>query len=154
MWPKTHIWTIGNKKTFGTNHFRLKTEKRFWKPRPLRKLIEEVWADALSFSNNYCKDGPSLVAQLVKNPLAMWETCVWSLDWEDPLEKGKDTHSSILAWRIPWTCIVHGVAKSRTQQSDFHFTVKIRKVVQFIPHFFQMLRCSWFSICHCCYYSF
>ena len=39
----------------------------------------------------------SLVAQLVKNPLAMWETWVRSLDWEDPLEKGKATHSSILA---------------------------------------------------------
>ena len=45
----------------------------------------------------------SLVAQLVKNPTAMWETWVWSLGWEDPLEKGKATHSSILAWRIPWT---------------------------------------------------
>ena len=43
----------------------------------------------------------SLVAQLVKNP-AMRETSVQSLDWEDPLEKGKATHSSILAWRIPW----------------------------------------------------
>ena len=54
----------------------------------------------------------SLVAQLVKYPLAMWETWVRSLDWEDPLEKGKATLSSILAWRTPWT--VHGVAKSRT----------------------------------------
>ena len=45
----------------------------------------------------------SLVAQLVKNPPAMWETWVQSLGWEDPLEKGKATHSSILAWRIPWT---------------------------------------------------
>ena len=43
----------------------------------------------------------SLVAQLVKNPPAIWETWVRSLGWEDPLEKGKDTHSSILAWRIP-----------------------------------------------------
>ena len=43
-----------------------------------------------------------LVAQLVKNPLAMWETWVQSLGWEDPLEKGKAIHSSILAWRIPW----------------------------------------------------
>ena len=40
----------------------------------------------------------SLVAQLVKNPPAMRETWVLSLDWEDPLEKGKATHSSILAW--------------------------------------------------------
>ena len=45
----------------------------------------------------------SLVAQLLKNMPAMWETWVRSLDWEDPLEKGKATHSSILAWRIPWT---------------------------------------------------
>ena len=45
----------------------------------------------------------SLVARLVKNPLAMQETWVLSLGWEDPLEKGKATHSSILAWRIPWT---------------------------------------------------
>ena len=47
--------------------------------------------------------GASLVAQLVKNPPEMWETKVRSLGWEDSLEKGKATHSSILAWRIPWT---------------------------------------------------
>ena len=47
----------------------------------------------------------SLVAQLVKNPPAMWETWVRSLGWDDPLEKRKATHSSILAWRIPWTDI-------------------------------------------------
>ena len=41
--------------------------------------------------------------QLVKNLSAMWETWVQSLGWKDPLEKGKATHSSILAWRIPWT---------------------------------------------------
>ena len=45
----------------------------------------------------------SLVAQLVKNPPAMQETWAGSLGWEDPLEKGKATHSSILAWRVPWT---------------------------------------------------
>ena len=45
----------------------------------------------------------SLVAQLVKNLTAMWEYSVQSLGWEDPLEKGKATYSSILACRIPWT---------------------------------------------------
>ena len=45
----------------------------------------------------------SLVAQLVKNPPAMLETWVRSLGWEDPPEKGKATHFSILASRIPWT---------------------------------------------------
>ena len=43
------------------------------------------------------------MAPLVKNPPAMRETCLPSLGREDPLEKGKATHSSVLAWRIPWT---------------------------------------------------
>ena len=47
--------------------------------------------------------GDTLLAQMVKNLPAMRETWVLSLDWEDPLEKGMVTHSSILAWRIPWT---------------------------------------------------
>ena len=61
------------------------------------------------------------MAQLVKNLPAMRETWVRSLGWEDPLEKGKATYSSILAWRIPWT--VHRAAKSWTWLSDFHFHI-------------------------------
>ena len=53
----------------------------------------------------------SLVAQLVKNPPAMQETWVQSLGWEDPLEKEKATHSSILAWRIPWTVLSMGLQR-------------------------------------------
>ena len=45
----------------------------------------------------------SLGAQLINNLPAMQETCIQSLGWEDPLEKGKATHSSILTWRIVWT---------------------------------------------------
>ena len=61
----------------------------------------------------------SLVAQMVKNPPAMRETWIQSLGWEDPLEEGMATHSSVLAWKIPmdkgaWWATVHGVAKSRT----------------------------------------
>ena len=59
------------------------------------------------------------MAQIVKNLPDMWETKVRSLDWEDPLENGMATDSSILAWRIPmdrgaWQAIVNGVAKSQT----------------------------------------
>ena len=59
---------------------------------------------------------------MVKNPPVMWETWVRSLGWEDPLEEGMATHSSILAWRIPmdrgaWGSTVHGVAKSQTRLS-------------------------------------
>ena len=53
---------------------------------------------------------------MAKNPSAMWETWVCSLGWEDPLEEGMETHSSILAWRSPrgaWQAMVHGVAKSQ-----------------------------------------
>ena len=56
----------------------------------------------------------SLMAQLVKNPPAMLETWVQSLGWEDPLEKGMATCSSILAWRIPWT--VESTGSQRVRQ--------------------------------------
>ena len=55
----------------------------------------------------------SLVAQLVKNLPAMWKTCVQSLGWEDPLEKGKTTYSSILAWIIQWTVLSMGSKRVR-----------------------------------------
>ena len=66
------------------------------------------------------------MAQSVKNPPAMRETWVPSLGWEDALEEGMATHTSILACRIPMDrgagqVTVHGVSKSRTQLSDFHF---------------------------------
>ena len=55
----------------------------------------------------------SLVAQLIKNPPAMWKTWVQFLGWEDSLEKGKATHSSILVWRIPWTVLSIGSQRVR-----------------------------------------
>ena len=70
----------------------------------------------------------SLVAQLVKNLPAMQETWVRSLGWKDPLEKGKATHSSILAWRISLT-VVHAVTRSLTQLSNFHSLIAINNVV-------------------------
>ena len=58
----------------------------------------------------------SLVAQMGKNLPAVQETWVLSLGWEEPLEKEMATHSSIPAWRIPWT--VQGVAKNQTRLSN------------------------------------
>ena len=77
-----------------------------------------------------CVCRASLAAQRIKRLPAVQETQVWSPGWEDSLEKEMATHSSILAWRIPWTeepewATVHGVVKSRTWLSDFtsfHFT--------------------------------
>ena len=58
----------------------------------------------------------SLVAQMVKSLPAMWETQVQSLCWEDPLEKGMATHSSILAWEIPWIEKPGGLKSTRSQK--------------------------------------
>ena len=66
-----------------------------------------------------------MVAQTLKNLPATRENWVRSLDWEEPLEKGTATHSSVLAWRILWTeepawwATVHGVTKSQTHLSNF-----------------------------------
>ena len=71
---------------------------------------------------NYKKNRASLVAQMVKNLPEMLQTQVQSLGWEDPLEEGMATYSSILAWRISmdrgaWQATVHGVAKNWTRVS-------------------------------------
>ena len=86
------------------------------------QLCAMLWTAAfqtpLSISNK--PYGAYLVAQMVKNLPAMWETQVQCLGQEGPLEKGMATHSSVLAWRIHmdrgvWQPTVHGVAKSQTQ---------------------------------------
>ena len=66
-----------------------------------------------AFGTHLLESWASLVAQLVKNLPAMWETWIQSLGWEDTLEKGKATHSSILAWRIscPWGCKESGMTE-------------------------------------------
>ena len=61
----------------------------------------------------------SLMAQMVKNLPSLWETWVRSPVWEDPLEEGMTTHSSILAWRIPWTeepCGLQSMESQRVEQ--------------------------------------
>ena len=63
------------------------------------------------------------MTQMVKNPSAMHETGVQSLGWEDPLEKGKATHSSILAWRIPW--IVYSRGRKESDTTVFFFQLLI-----------------------------
>ena len=84
----------------------------------------------------------SLVAQLVKNPPAMWETWVQYLGWEDPLEKGK------VPTPVFWPGEFQGVAKSRTQLSDFYFHFQDLDIiglnlhsvsVMLFPRFLQIL---------------
>ena len=72
-----------------------------------RKEVHKVIDFCMALRTHNCnflqRQWASLVAQLVKNRPATWETWVRSLGWEDPLEKRTATHFSILAWRIPWT---------------------------------------------------
>ena len=75
------------------------------------------------------------MAQLVKNPPAMQEIWVWSLGWEDPLEKGKATHSSILAWRIPWS-----MGSQRVGRNWAHFTFFPTCLVPSLPSILTILR--------------
>ena len=69
-----------------------------------------------------CTLGASLVAQRLKRLPVMWETRVWSLDWEDPLEREMATHSSVLAWEIPWTEEPGGLQSTESQRVG-HFTI-------------------------------
>ena len=73
--------------------------------------------------------------QLVKNPLAMWQTWARSLGCEDPLEKEKATHSSILAWRSPWGCKESDMteqlsltyqARFKVQESNNNLTINVQ----------------------------
>ena len=69
-----------------------------------------------TFKDSPGNPGASLVAQAVKNLLPMQETQVQSLGWEDLMEKGMTTHSSILAWKIPWTEKPGGLQSMRSQR--------------------------------------
>ena len=88
----------------------------------------------------------SLVAQLVKNLPAMWETWVQSLCWEDPLEKGKATHSSILAWRIPWGC----KELDMTERLSLHYCITNFKNNLIIVFKYK----AFFSILYILFYAF
>ena len=102
--------------SFKTNWFDLLSAKR-----TLKSLLQHHNSKA---SILWCSLSLSFpVSQMVKNLAAMWETWVRSLGWEDPLEKGMATHSSILAWRIPMDsgacrATVHRVTKSGTRLSN------------------------------------
>ena len=81
-----------------------------------------VWITKYNLRVDNWGDRPSLVAQMVKNLPAMWETWVQSLGWEDPLEKGMATHSSILAWTIPWTEELGRLQSLRSQRAGHDWT--------------------------------
>ena len=102
-------------------------------------------------SSSSFQEGASLVAQLVKNLPAMQESWVRSLGWEDSLEKGMATHSSILAWRIPmnrgaWWATLHGVAKSQIKHSTaFKYSRLFLQCKEKIYLFFSLILTRYIS---------
>ena len=92
--------------------------------------------------NSRCINGTSasLIAQLVKNLPVMQETPVWFLGQKDLLEKGKATHSSILAWRIPWTIQFMGLQRVGHDWATFSSL----QMVQFSS--VQSLSCVWLFV--------
>ena len=86
------------------------------------------------------------MAQLVRNPPAMKETSVRSLGWEDPLEKGKATHSSVLAWRIPRTVYSRGCKElDAAERLSLHFwslKVMFKKHLVFLGLELMICLCS------------
>ena len=99
----------------------------------LRRLAGEGIGYPLQYS------WASLIPQLLKNPPAMWETWVQSLGWKDPLKKGISTHSSILAWRNPWTvCIVHGSQRVRHNWAPLSYI--------YIYILLDLALCSWVKL--------
>ena len=101
----------------------------FCTPRPNLSVTPGIsWLSTFAFQSPTMNRG-SLVVQLVKNPSPMWGTWVQSLDWEDPLEKGKATRFGILVWRIPWT-----VGRKELNMTEW------------LSPFFMMKRTSFFGI--------
>ena len=79
-------------------------------------IFSPLFQSSSNFIRTYLNIRAFLVAQTVKNPLAMQETQVQSLGREDPLEKGMAIHSSILPWRIPWTGEPDGLQSMGSQR--------------------------------------
>ena len=91
--------------------------------------------------NFFVDSQASLVAQMVKDPPALRETCVWRLGQEDPLEKGMATHSSILAWRIPWTEEPGGLQSMGSQRAGHNWVTNTH-----MNHREILLKCGfWFK---------
>ena len=104
--------------------------------------VSKSWAGPSNWTELMLYSWASLVAQTVKNLPAMQKTCLWSLGWEDPLEKGVATHSSILAWNSmdtgAWRATVHGVAKIKHDWVTFTFLL----YAYFLSFYLMLILCS------------
>ena len=91
-----------------------------------------------------------LVAQMVKTPPAMKETQVWSLGWEDPLEKSMATHSSLLVWRIPWTEEPGGLQSVKLQRVRHDWASNSFTFTSFYKWNLDLVLWRWPQLCFTC----
>ena len=108
----------------------------------------QVFHYSLSFVAQFSGLWASLGAQLVKNRPAILETWVLSLGWEDPLEKGLATHSSILSWRIPWTEEPGRLQSMGLQKVGRDWTTKTSSILHMVMYVFK---CYSFNSSHLSY---
>ena len=106
------------------------------------RLLSHVWLFVTTCEFHQAPlSSTSLVTQLVKNPPPMPETWVWSLSWEDPLEKEKAIHSNILAWRFPWTLWAMGHKKLDTTEWPSQSLLKFMSIESVMLSKNQILCC-------------
>ena len=106
----------------------------------MQNIYNHIYIDYMTHIYIY-----SLVVQLVENGPVMQETLVWYLCWEDSLEKGMATHSSILAWKIPWTEEPGGLQSMGSQRVRHEWAAKplwdIDNVLEFLKIWSWILLC-------------
>ena len=78
-----------------------------------------------------------LGGSVVRNPLAMQETRIWSLNQEDPLEKGMATHANILAWKIPWTEEPGGLQSLGSQRVGHHVAIDVNNTGTYLVDYWE-----------------
>ena len=96
--------------------------------------VRHDWSDLAAAAAVAVSSWSFLVAQLVKNLPVMWETRVWPLGWEDPLEKGKATHSSSLVWKISWTEEPSGLPSMGSQRVGHDWMTNTHTVSSYPLH--------------------
>ena len=113
------------------------------------------WCRCMTFYV-YCRRMTSLVTQMGKRLPAMWETRVWFLGQEDPLEKEMATHSSILAWKIPWTkepCRLQFMGSQRIgRHGKLHFTSDVGQLFTICCYTqrigYKIIHIVWYNFCN------
>ena len=158
---ETQVWSLGREDTLEkemATHSSILAWRIPWTEELGRvqstgsQRVRHDWVTSLSLSPiSIIFQWASLVAQMVENLPAMWETQVWSLGWEDPLEKGMAYSLQYSGLENSMHCIVHGVAKSQTWLSEFHSTQQSQDLLNLYKYVHFLLLFMAAYLCGCLY---